>query len=337
MTNLIIDYSHQNAAITKDQLEKLGYKTFIVSTKNGEKITAINVKEDIITKINSSNIEQTTIKSKQPYVLASREIKDTETIIELDYGIKIGKPYFVAMAGPCSVESEEQIMNIAEKIKESGCHILRGGSFKPRSSPYAFQGLGKEGLKILKKAGELYRMPIVTEVMDSDDIEAIEEYSDIIQVGARNCQNYSLLKKLGKSKRPVLLKRGMMTTIKEFLLSAEYILSGGNMQVILCERGIRTFETETRNTLDLASVPLLKEKSHLPVIVDPSHGTGVATLVKPMALASLASGADGVMIEVHNDPKNALSDGEQSITPEEFKLIMDKIIKLAEHFDKKPS
>jgi len=335
MTTLIIDYSHHEATLTKDQLEKLGYKTFVISTKHGKKITALNVKEDAINMIKSSSVNLLSIKSKNPYILASREIKDSDTVIELSYGVKIGAPYFVTMAGPCSVESEKQIICIAEKIKKSGCHILRGGSFKPRSSPYAFQGLGKDGLKILKKAGELYKMPIVTEVMDSDDIKLVEEYSDIIQVGARNCQNYSLLKKLGKSKRPILLKRGMMTTIKEFLLSAEYILSGGNMQVILCERGIRTFETETRNTLDIAAVPLLKEKSHLPVIVDPSHATGIASLVKPMALASLASDADGVMIEVHNDPKNALSDGDQSITPEEFDLIMNKIGAVSELFDKK--
>ncbi|MBN2546270.1 MAG: 3-deoxy-7-phosphoheptulonate synthase [Spirochaetes bacterium] len=332
----LVSNSNLKETITaKQKLESFGYKSFMIMTREGEKIAVINVNEQIIKKIPEILQLYSSVNPKMPYILAGREIKDTDTVIDLNYNVKIGSPYFITIAGPCSIESEDQITKIAKKIKQAGGNILRGGSFKPRSSPYAFQGMGKTGLKLLKKASEKYKLPVITEVLDTDDIETVEEYSDILQVGARNCQNYGLLKKLGKINKPVLLKRGMMTTIKEFLLSAEYILSGGNMNVILCERGIRTFETETRNTLDISAVPVLKEKTHLPVIVDPSHATGIARLVEPMSLASLAAGADGVMIEVHNAPEEALSDGDQSIKPEEFYIIMQKIKKIAESFGKR--
>ncbi len=332
----LVSHSNQSGTIVaKEKLESYGYKSFIIKTKTGEKITVINVNEQVLKKIPDILEYYSSFNPHSPYVLAGRDIKDTETVIELNYNVRIGAPYFITIAGPCSIESENQIMEIAEKIKKTGGNILRGGSYKPRSSPYAFQGMGEAGLKLMKKAGEKYKIPIITEVLDTEDVETVEEYSDILQVGARNCQNYSLLKKLGKINKPVLLKRGMMTTIREFLLSAEYILSGGNMNVILCERGIRTFETETRNTLDISAVPALKEKTHLPVIVDPSHATGIARFVEPMTLASIAAGADGVMIEVHNAPDMALSDGEQSIKPEEFNKIIQKIKKIAESFDKR--
>lgn len=334
MINLIIDYSHSDAPIIEKKLKEIGCKTIIISTPDGKKLTAFNVNENFIKESPFFADRNFTIKPQNTHLLTDRELTKKDTIIELPYNIKIGSNSFTVIAGPCSIESEEQLDIIAKKVKEMGAHVLRGGSFKPRTSPYAFQGLGEKALKILKKVGEKYKLPVITEVMDSENIALVEEYSDIIQVGARNCQNYSLLKKLGKTKKPILLKRGMMTTIKEFLLSAEYILCGGNMNVILCERGIRTFETETRNTLDLSAIPILKEKTHLPVIVDPSHATGKAKLVYPMTLASLACGADGAMIEVHNEPENALSDGEQSITPEEFAQIMNKIKKLADEFNR---
>lgn len=252
------------------------------------------------------------------------------TIIQLPYNITISKNTLTIIAGPCSIETEEQMLSTAEFVKNSGAVILRGGAFKPRTSPYAFQGMGIQGLQLLRKAGETYKMPIITEVLDSEDIGIVSEYADILQVGARNCQNFSLLKKLGKLQKPVLLKRGMMVTIKEFLMAAEYILSEGNENVILCERGIRTFETETRNTLDISAVPVLRQKTHLPVIVDPSHAAGNWKLIHPLALAGIAAGADGLMIECHIKPDEALCDGEQSLRPDKFQLLMSDVIKLAQ-------
>ncbi len=245
--------------------------------------------------------------------------------------IVIGDGHLTLMAGPCSVENEDQIFSIAQSVSQSGAQILRGGAFKPRSSPYSFQGLGKEGLKLLQKAAKKYQLLSISEIMDSEDLELIEEYVDILQVGARNMQNYSLLKKLGKSKKPVLLKRGFASTYQELLMSAEYILSGGNSRVILCERGIRTFETYTRNTLDITAVPILKSLTHLPVIVDPSHGTGMRHLVAPMAKAAIAAGADGLLIEVHTSPEKALSDGVQTISNQEFRELSQSLrsLKLA--------
>ena len=249
-------------------------------------------------------------------------------------GVTVGNKKLLVIAGPCAVESQEQIMTVSSAIKESGAHMLRGGAFKPRTSPYAFQGLKNDGLVLLSQAREKYGIPVITEVMDIASIEIILQYADCLQVGARNIQNFQLLKQVGKTNKPVLLKRGMSTTIEEFLMSAEYVLSEGNKNVILCERGIRTFETATRNTLDISAVPVLKEKTHLPVIVDPSHGTGHAYLVEPMAYAAIAAGADGLMIEVHPTPEEALSDGPQSLRPHEFRKVMEGIKRIAVAVDR---
>ena len=264
-------------------------------------------------------------KSDRNNFLVKRNENSNKTIINLKNNISIGGKKLTIIAGPCSIESIDQMVETALSVKESGATILRGGAYKPRSSPYSFQGTGEKGLKILKQAGEKTNLPIITEVLDSEDINIIVQYADILQVGARNAQNFSLLKKLGKINKPVLLKRGMMNTIEEFLCSAEYILSGGNTNVILCERGIRTFEKETRYTLDISAVPILKEKTHLPVIVDPSHAAGNWRLIESLSLASIAAGADGLMIEVHPDPKNALCDGEQSLKPDRFKNLLEKL------------
>ena len=260
----------------------------------------------------------------KPYKLASRESKEGNTMIEVG-DVIIGGPRFVVMAGPCSVESEEQMMEIAYTVKKGGAHILRGGAFKPRTSPYSFQGMEEEGLKLLAKARERTGLPVVTEVMNPVDVDLVETYADILQIGARNVQNFPLLKQVGQSKKPVLLKRGMMTTIEELLMSAEYVLSSGNDQVILCERGIRTFETATRNTLDISAVPVLKELTHLPVIVDPSHAAGNWKYVIPLSRAAAAVGADGLLVEVHPEPEKAVSDGNQSLKPEKFYQLMEEM------------
>jgi 3-deoxy-7-phosphoheptulonate synthase len=260
----------------------------------------------------------------KPYKLASREAREGKTIIMVG-SVEIGGSQFVVMAGPCSVESEEQMMESAYIVKKGGAQILRGGAFKPRTSPYSFQGMEEEGLKILEKARERTGMPIVTEVMNTTDVDLVESYADILQIGARNVQNFALLKKVGQARKPILLKRGMMTTIEELLMSAEYILSEGNSQVILCERGIRTFETATRNTLDISAVPVLKELTHLPVIVDPSHAAGNWKYVIPLSRAAMAVGADGILVEVHPEPEKAVSDGSQSLKPEKFYQLMDEI------------
>ena len=259
-----------------------------------------------------------------PYKLTSREFRHSNTIIKIG-DVTIGGEEVVVIAGPCSVESEEQTMIIAERVAKAGAKILRGGAFKPRTSPYSFQGLGEEGLKILRKAADRFGLLIVTEVMDKDQIELVSAYADILQVGARNMQNFTFIRALGKATKPVFLKRGIAATIEEWLMSAEYILSGGNENVILCERGIRTFETYTRNTLDLSAIPVVKKLSHLPVFADPSHGTGLRNKVIPMARAAIAAGADGIMIEVHHDPEHALSDGAQSLYPNQFDELMDQI------------
>jgi 3-deoxy-7-phosphoheptulonate synthase len=261
----------------------------------------------------------------QPYKQVSREWREEPTIISLANGTRIGAQEVVVMAGPCSVESEEQILGIAERLRQAGATILRGGAFKPRSSPYSFQGLGVEGLKLLARARHETGMAIVTEAIDPETVGPVAEYADIIQIGARNMQNFSLLRAAGRSGRPVLLKRGMAATLKDLLLSAEYIAAEGNGQVILCERGVRGFDSHTRNLLDLTAIPVVKSLSHLPIIADPSHGTGVRSKVIPMARASIAAGADGVMIEVHPDPERALSDGAQSLYPEQFDELMQQI------------
>ena len=256
------------------------------------------------------------------YKLASREFKKENTTIKLKNGLEMGGNKITMIAGPCSVESKFQILKIAEFLKNNGADLLRGGAFKPRTSPYDFQGLGEEGLEYLKLARNKYKIPIITEAMDTRQVETEAEYSDVIQIGARNVQNFNLLKEVGKTRVPVLLKRGLSSTIKEYLMSAEYILSQGNMNVILCERGIRTFSDMTRNTLDLSAVSVLKEETHLPVFVDPSHATGKRSLVEPMTLAAIASGADGIMVEVHYNPEEALSDGPQSLTFLQFEKLM---------------
>jgi len=264
----------------------------------------------------------------EPYKSANRQFHPEDTSIKVQNAV-IGDGSLTIMAGPCSVESEEQIMTIAKAVKAAGATMLRGGTFKPRTSPYAFQGMRAEGIRLLKQAGDSVGLPIVTEIMNADHLEYFEDV-DIIQVGARNMQNFELLKALGKVNKPILIKRGMASTIKELLMSAEYVMAGGNEQVILCERGIRTFETATRNTFDLSAVPVLKKLTHLPIIVDPSHATGKHDLVPPMSLAGVACGADGLMIEVHNQPEKALSDGPQSLRPEEFEALMAKVIKVKE-------
>ena len=264
---------------------------------------------------------------QEPYKNVNRKFHPDDTIVDIAPGIKIGGGNFQVMAGPCSVEGSAQVLSIARAVKKAGADILRGGAFKPRTSPYAFQGLGAEGLEILKAAKRETGMPIVSEIMDISKLPLFEDV-DIIQVGARNMQNFELLKELGRTRKPILLKRGLSSTIQELLMSAEYIMAGGNSQIILCERGIRTFETATRNTLDISAVPVLKELSHLPVIVDPSHGTGNARLVKPMAMAAVAAGADGLIIEVHNDPVHALCDGAQSLTLEAFGDLMAQVNKI---------
>ena len=277
--------------------------------------------------IKTMDIVEDVKRIQEPYKNVNRKFHPDDTVVTIAPGIKIGGGSFQVMAGPCSVEESSQVLSIAKAVKAAGASILRGGAFKPRTSPYAFQGLGPKGIEILENAKKETGMPIVSEIMDISKLPLFENI-DIIQVGARNMQNYELLKELGKINKPVLLKRGLSSTIQELLMSAEYIMAGGNSQIILCERGIRTFETATRNTLDISAVPVLKELTHLPVIVDPSHGTGNARLVKPMAMAAVAAGADGLMIEVHNDPVHALCDGAQSLTLEAFGELMASVAKI---------
>lgn len=266
-----------------------------------------------------------------PFKKASRVFKKTDTVIKFNNGVKIGDPHqFVLMSGPCSVESYNQLKTIAQVVKESGAHILRGGAYKPRTSPYAFQGLEEEGLQILRKVADEFDLLVVSEIPSSSLLPLFEKYVDIIQVGARNMQNFELLKSLGKAKKPILLKRGLSATIEEWLMSAEYIMDGGNHQVILCERGIRTFEKYTRNTLDLSAVVAVKELSHLPVIVDPSHAAGRWEMIEKLALAGLTVGSDGLLIEVHHEPERALSDGAQSLKPKKYLQMMESLKKIAD-------
>ena len=266
----------------------------------------------------------------EPYKKANRKYHPEDTVIEIAPGVTVGGKRLLVVAGPCSVESEEQITTVAQAVQRSGAQALRGGAFKPRTSPYSFQGMGYEGLDLLEKARSSTNLPVVTELMSTDDIEYFAEHVDVIQVGARNMQNFDLLKRLGKVDKPILLKRGLSATIEEWLMSAEYILAGGNEKVILCERDIRTYETFTRNTLDLSAVLAVKQQSHLPVVVDPSHACGQAWMVERMSLAAIAAGADGLIIEVHNDPVHALCDGQQSITPDQFAALMEKAKTIAE-------
>jgi 3-deoxy-7-phosphoheptulonate synthase len=260
----------------------------------------------------------------EPYKLASRSFKPDNTVITID-DVRIGGDEVIVMAGPCSAESEEQVEACAAAVKRAGAKVLRGGAFKPRSSPYSFQGMGEEGLRLLRAAADRHNLKLITEVMDLSQIELIEKYAHILQVGARNMQNFTLLRELGKSRTPVMIKRGISATIEEWLLSAEYVLAGGNLNVMLCERGIRTFETTMRNTFDIAAIPMVQQLSHLPVIGDPSHGTGRRDKVAPMARAAVAAGADGLIIEVHQDPDHALSDGAQSLLPQQFDRLMAEL------------
>lgn len=265
----------------------------------------------------------------KPYKLASRDFKPEDSLVDMGNGVKIGGKQLVVMAGPCSIENYENLITVARAVKKAGAQFLRGGAFKPRTSPYSFQGLGLEGLKMIRQAADEVGLLVVTEVMDTRQVEDVAEYSDMLQIGARNMQNYDLLREVGLSKKPALLKRGLSATIKEWLLSAEYILSNGNFKVVLCERGIRTFETATRNTTDINAVPVVKELSHLPIIVDPSHATGKWEFVAPVAKAAVAVGADGLMIEVHCNPEEALSDGEQSLKPKKFEQLMQELKPIA--------
>mgnify|MGYP002589813011 FL=1 len=282
--------------------------------------------------ISAQDIVESVKRVQEPYKKANRKFHPDNTVISFYGGQKIGDGSLCIMAGPCSVESEEQLNGIAEKVKKSGATFLRGGAFKPRTSPYAFQGLKAEGLDLLKEARRVTGLPIVTEIMRVSHIDMFENV-DIIQVGARNMQNFELLKELGKIDKPILLKRGLAATIEEFLMSAEYIMAGGNDKVILCERGIRTYETATRNTLDISAVPVLRKLTHLPIIVDPSHASGKSWLVEPLAMAAVAAGVDGLMIEVHNDPPHALSDGAQSLTPEQFDLVARRVFAMKKAYD----
>ena len=277
--------------------------------------------------LESLEIVESVKRISEPFKSANRKFHPDDTVVEITPDIKLGGGHFQIIAGPCSVESHDQIIGIAKSVSSSSATMLRGGAFKPRTSPYDFQGLKAEGLELLLEAKKITGMPIVTEIMSVEDLPLFENV-DVLQVGARNMQNFDLLKHLGETRKPILLKRGLANTLKELLMSAEYIMAGGNENVILCERGIRTFETYTRNTLDLSAVPMLRELTHLPIVVDPSHATGTARLVEPMALAAAAAGADGIMVEVHNDPIHALCDGAQSLTPAQFDSLAQKIFKV---------
>ena len=309
-----------------ERIKTLGYKPHPIYGVERTVIGAIGDErgKSVLESLISLEGVESVIPILRPFKLASREIHRDPTVIRVGE-VRIGKGGFALIGGPCSVESEAQILEVARQVREAGANLLRGGAFKPRTSPYSFQGLEQEGLKLLAKARHETGLPVVTEILSPEDVELVTEYADMLQVGARNMQNFSLLKKLGKIQHPILLKRGMMCTVKEALMCAEYILSAGNEQVILCERGIRTFEDATRNTLDLSAVALLKEWSHLPVIVDPTHGTGVKQLILPMCKAAIAAGADGLMVEVHPRPDEALSDGFQALIPEEFRQIVESI------------
>lgn len=298
---------HRSTGVTRTVIGAIGDKTG-VDTRDFEVLPGVHE----------------VVRITEPYKLVSRTFKQEDTVVEVK-GIQIGGKRLALIAGPCAVESREQLMTIAEQVKKAGAHGLRGGAFKPRTSPYSFQGLGEEGLRHLREAGDRFGLLVVTEVMDRGQIALVSECADVLQVGARNMQNYTLLKELGKQSKPVLLKRGMAAPVEEWLMSAEYIMAGGNHQVVLCERGIRTFERYTRNTLDISAIPVVHKLSHLPIIADPSHGTGIREKVIPMARAAVAAGADGLMVEVHHDPDHAKSDGAQSLYPEQFRELMREI------------
>ena len=313
------------------KVKKLGLKPWV---SKGVERTIVGVigEEDILRRqpLEAFPGVEKVLEILKPYKLASRDFKKEPSVIDIGRGIKVGGNKLVVMAGPCSVENKKLLLSIARSVRSAGATVLRGGAFKPRTSPYSFQGLGLKGLKMLAEARKETGLAVVTELMDVRDLASVMKYADIIQIGARNMQNFNLLREVGKTRKPVLLKRGMSNTVKELLMSAEYILSEGNFNVILCERGIRTFEDATRFTLDIAAVPLIKNLSHLPVIVDPSHATGKWGLVEPCAMAGIAAGADGLIVEVHPNPEAALSDGEQSLLPANFEKMMDGVARIAE-------
>ncbi len=318
-----------------DKIKELGFTPHI---SRGEERTIIGViGENAIRSreiFQAMFIVESVMPISRPYKLVSREFKSEDTVVKIE-DVEIGGKEIVVMAGPCAVENRAQLLKIAQEVKKGGARILRGGAFKPRTSPYSFQGLGEEGLKYLAEVSEVTHLPVVTEARDVRQVELVARYAHIIQVGARNMQNFDLLKEVGRGKKPVLLKRGMSSTVKEFLMSAEYILSSGNYNVILCERGIRTFEDGTRFTLDLSAVSLIKQLSHLPVIVDPSHATGNRALIAPMSRAAIAAGSDGLIIEVHSRPEEALSDGFQSIRPHDFRKLMKEVKSVARALGRK--
>ena len=327
---------------TKENLDKVIHKVEAAGLKvhvsTGEEVTIVGVigdkKKIAGLEMNMMEGVEKTVRITEKYKLVSRTWHPEDSVVDVD-GVKIGGDEIVVMAGPCSVESMEQLREAAKAVKAGGAQFLRGGAFKPRTSPYDFQGLAEEGLKMLRQVADEEGLKVVTEIVDKDDIELVGKYADVYQVGARNMQNFQLLKALGHAKKPVMLKRGLSATISEWLNAAEYIMAGGNEQVIFCERGIRTYETFTRNTLDLSAVAAIKELSHLPIIVDPSHGTGRWQMVKPMARAAVAAGCDGLIIEVHPHPEVALSDGDQSLTPKNFNRLMEDLGKIAEVMGRK--
>jgi len=311
-------------AISK--LMDMGFDIHRSTGANHTVLGAVGAKRDFDTRdIELVEGVEEVLRISAPYKLASRAFRPEGSIVYFGPGVAVGGKQVVVMAGPCSVESAEQIDTIASLLSTLGVRVLRGGAFKPRSSPYSFHGMGEEGLKLMRRAADKYKMLVVSEVMDQTQIPMVLEYVDVVQVGARNMQNYNLLKELGKISKPVLLKRGISATLEELLLSAEYIMSGGNYNVVLCERGIRTFESYTRNTLDVSAIPVIQKISHLPIIADPSHGTGRRDKVPPMARAAVAAGADGLLLEVHHDPEKALSDGAQSLYPAQFEKLMDEL------------
>jgi 3-deoxy-7-phosphoheptulonate synthase len=336
--NMLGDATDEQISHIVERIKECGFEAHLI---RGKERTVIGVvgnsdrrREELLALSSAPGVEEI-VRISHPFKLAARSVRPEGTILDLGKGVTIGGKEVVVAAGPCAVESREQIMDIAARVAKSGAKLLRGGAFKPRSSPYSFQGLGVEGLKLLREAADTNGLLVVSEVMDPSQIETMLPFVDVLQVGARNMQNYHLLRGLGEVQKPVLLKRGMSATIEELLLSAEYIMAGGNYKVILCERGIRTFDTYLRNTLDIAAIPVIKSLSHLPIIADPSHGTGRRDKVAPMARAAVAAGADGLIIEVHPDPERALSDGVQSLYPDQFAQLMKEIRAIAPAVDRK--
>lgn len=327
------DATAENIKMVVERVHKVGLQTQIIE---GEQKTIIGIIGDkrlmAMLAVDAMQGVDKSVEISSSYKLASREFHPTDTVVDVD-GVKIGGGRLVIMAGPCAVESREQLFEAAKIVKKGGAQFLRGGAYKPRTSPYAFQGLETEGLKYLAEARELTGLKVVTEVTEVQAVDTVAQYADMLQIGARNMQNFGLLREVGRTNKPILLKRGLAATLNEWLHAAEYILSEGNHNVVLCERGIRTYEEYTRNTLDMSAIPAVKHLSHLPIIVDPSHGTGKWRMVKPMAMAAVAAGADGLMMEVHPDPAKALSDGPQSLTPENYWDVTEKVFKLKEFIE----